>query len=62
MPTFDTPGPVALEVSIPAGDVSIKTWDEPRVEVDVTAGRGDDASQKPVSQTVVQAAERVGRQ
>ena len=61
MPTFDTPGPVALEVSVPAGDVSIRTWDEPRVEVEVTPGRGDDASREAAAATVVETAERGGR-
>jgi DUF4097 and DUF4098 domain-containing protein YvlB len=61
MPTFETPGPVSLEISVPAGDVSVRTWDEPRVEVEVTPGRGDEASQQAAAETVVEAAERGGR-
>jgi len=61
VPTFDTPGPVAFEVSIPAGDVSIRTWDEPRVEVEVSPGRGDEGSQQAAAETRIEAVERAGR-
>jgi len=62
VPSFDTPGPVALEVDIPAGDVSIRTWDEPRVEVEVSPGRGDEGSQQAAAETRVEATTRAGRQ
>ena len=26
MPSFETPGPVALDVDIPSGDVTVRTW------------------------------------
>jgi DUF4097 and DUF4098 domain-containing protein YvlB len=61
MPSFDTPGRVALVVEIPGGDVSIETWDEPRVDVDVSPGRGDDGSAQAAAGTTIEAAERAGR-
>ena len=61
MPTFETPGRVLLDVSIPAGRVAIQTWNEPRVDVEVTPGRGDEASQQAAAETRIEAAERGGR-
>jgi DUF4097 and DUF4098 domain-containing protein YvlB len=62
MPTFETPGGrVALDVIVPAGAVSLGTWDEPRVEVEVTAVRGDDASAQAAAETRIEAVERGGR-
>ena len=55
MPIFDTPDPVALEISVPAGLVSSSTWDEPRVEVEVTPLRGDDGSRQAADETRVEA-------
>ena len=45
MPTFDTPGSVALEVRLPAGRVMVDGWDEPRTDVELVAHgrRGEDA-------------------
>jgi DUF4097 and DUF4098 domain-containing protein YvlB len=61
MPTFDTPGRVALDLNVPAGMVSVGTWDEPRVEVEVTPARGDDATAQAAAETRVEAVERGGR-
>lgn len=61
MPTFDTPGPVALRVSADAGSVSVETWAEPRVEAVVTPVRGDDGSRQAAEETRIEAAERGGR-
>lgn len=61
MPIFDTPGPVALDVDIPSGEVTVRTWDEPRVDVEVTPGRGDDASRQAAAETRVELVERSGR-
>jgi DUF4097 and DUF4098 domain-containing protein YvlB len=58
--TFDTPGRVSLEVTVPAGEVTIRTWAEPRVEVEVTPSRGDEASQQAASETRIEAIERGG--
>jgi len=61
MPTFDTPGDVSLDVATLAGQVTIATWDEPRVEVEVTPMRGDDASRLAAEETRIEATERSGR-
>ncbi len=61
MPTFETPGPVALDLDVPAGDVSVTTWDEPRVDVDVRPARGDDASAAAAAETRIELVERGGR-
>lgn len=61
MPTFETPGRVALDLSVPAGSVSVSTWSEPRVDVEVTATRGDEASAQAAAETRIEAVERGGR-
>jgi len=61
MPTFETPGRVRLEIAIPAGSVRIKTWADPRVDVEVSPARGDEASQQAAAETRVEATERGGR-
>ncbi len=61
MPTFETPGRVALDLIVPAGAVSVGTWNEPRVDVEVTAIRGDDPSLQAAAETRVEAVERGGR-
>jgi hypothetical protein len=59
--TFDAPGRVTVRVEIPAGRLSVETWAEPRVEVEVTAARGDDRSIAAAEETRVSSAERGGR-
>jgi DUF4097 and DUF4098 domain-containing protein YvlB len=61
VPTFETPGPVALRITSPSGRVVVDTWSEPRVEVEVTALRGDDGSRQAEAETRVEATERGGR-
>lgn len=61
MESFETPGRVALDLIVPAGAVSVGTWDEPRVEVEVTAVRGDDASMQAAADTRIEAVDRGGR-
>lgn len=61
MPTFETPGHVALDLIVPAGMVSVGTWREPRVDVEVTPIRGDDASAQAAAETRIEAVERGGR-
>lgn len=61
MPSFETPGPVALRVTSPAGSVTVETWDEPRVEVEVVAARGDEGSERAAKETRVESLERGGR-
>ena len=61
MPNFDTPGPVALDIAIPAGEITIETWPEPRVEVEVIPMRGDDGTREAAEQTRIESSERGGR-
>ena len=61
MPSFETPGRVALRIAAPAGTVVVDPWDEPRTDVEVTALRGDDGSERAAAETRVEATERGGR-
>jgi putative adhesin len=58
VPSFDTPGTVALDIRLPAGRVVVSSWDEPRTEVELVARgrRGEEA----VEQIVVSAHEMPG--
>ena len=58
---FDAPGPTRVRVEIPAGLLVVETWAEPRVEVEVSAARGDERSAAAAEETRVSAAERAGR-
>ena len=53
MPSFETPGPVTLRVSAPAGSVTVETWTERSVEVDVTPQRADEGSREAAAETRV---------
>ena len=55
---FETPEHVELQIRLPSGDVTVKTHDEPRTEVEVVARgrRGDEA----LEQIVVESHERPG--
>jgi hypothetical protein len=55
---FETPGNVELQVRLPSGDVTVKTHDAPRTEVEVVARgrRGDEV----LEQIVVESHERPG--
>lgn len=61
MPGFETPGPVGLRVTSPAGSVVVKTWTEPRVEVEVSPARNDEGTLRAAEATGVEAFERGGR-
>jgi DUF4097 and DUF4098 domain-containing protein YvlB len=58
---FDVPGPTTVRVEIPAGVLAVETWHEPRVEVEVSAARGDERSTAAAEEMRVSAAERGGR-
>jgi DUF4097 and DUF4098 domain-containing protein YvlB len=58
---FDAPGATTVRVEIPAGVLAVETWDAPRVEVEVSAARGDERSAAAAEETRVSAAERAGR-
>jgi len=59
--TFDAPGLTTVRVEIPAGMLAVETWDEPRVELEVSAARGDERSAAAAEETRVSSAERAGR-
>jgi DUF4097 and DUF4098 domain-containing protein YvlB len=61
MPAFDTPGPVALRITSPAGDVVVATWDEARVDVEVEPLRDDEVSREAAGATRIEAKDRAGR-
>ena len=58
MARFDTPGRVAFRISTPSGRVTVDTWGEPGVDVEVTALRGDDGSRQAAAETRIEAKER----
>ena len=58
MARFDTPGRVAFRISSPGGRVTVDTWSEPGVEVDVTALRGDEGSRLAAEETRIEMKER----
>ena len=58
MARFDTPGRVAFRISTPAGRVTIDTWGEPGVDVEVTPLRGDEGSRQAAAETRIEAKER----
>ncbi len=60
MTSFDTPGHVALRVTVPGGDVTIETGDEPRVEIDLVPLRDNDAGRQLVADTRVELVDRAG--
>jgi DUF4097 and DUF4098 domain-containing protein YvlB len=61
MATFDTPGPVGLRITSPAGTVVVATWGESRVDVDVEPLRDDEASREAAAATRIEAIDRGGR-
>jgi DUF4097 and DUF4098 domain-containing protein YvlB len=60
--SFDAPGRTTVRVEVPAGVLTVETWSEPRVEVDVAPARGDDRSLAAAAETRVSATERGNRQ
>jgi len=60
--TFDAAGRTIVRVEIPAGGLTVETWSEPRIEVEVAPGRGDDRSTVAAGETRVSAATRGDRQ
>src|SRR5262245_3148489 len=59
--SFDAPGRVTVRVEIPAGSLSVETWAEERVEVDVAPARSDERSAAAAEETRVTTADRGGR-
>jgi DUF4097 and DUF4098 domain-containing protein YvlB len=58
--SFDTPGHVALRVTVPGGEVTIDTGDEPRVEIELVALRDNDATHQLIAETRVEKVDRGG--
>ncbi len=58
--TLMTPGPLALRLRVPAGDVSIETRDGAETTVDVEARRADDGTHAAVAETRIELRERGG--
>jgi len=60
MTSFDTPGHVALRVTVPGGEVTIDTGEERRVEIELVALRDNDASRQLIAETRVEKVDRGG--
>ena len=60
MTAFETPGHVILRVTVPSGEVTIQTWDEPRVDVDLVPLRDNDATRQLLGDTRVEMLDRGG--
>ena len=58
MPTFETPGTVALDIRLPAGRIVLGSWEEPRTDVELV-GRGR-RGEEAVERIVVSAREVPG--
>jgi hypothetical protein len=48
MTVFETPGQVALRVSLSGGEVNIETIDAPRVEIDLVGLRDNDVTRQAI--------------
>jgi hypothetical protein len=59
---FDAPGRTLVRVKIPAGGLTLETWSEPRIDVEVAPARGDDRSTVAAAETRVSGAMRGDRQ
>ena len=58
MARFDTPGRVAFRITAPSGRVTLDTWAEPGVDIEVTPLRGDEGSTQAAAETRIEAKER----
>jgi hypothetical protein len=61
MTSFETPGPVALRVTVPGGEVTVQAGDERRVEIELFALRDNDATQQLIAATRVEKLDRGDR-
>jgi hypothetical protein len=60
MPVFDTPGKVALRISLGGGHVSLETADVTQTTVDVEALRDDDVTREAIAEMTIEARDRGG--
>ncbi len=60
MTSFETPGEVRLRVELEGGDVSVETWDEARVEVELVPLRDNDVTRQAIAEARVEMVPRGG--
>lgn len=60
MPVFETPGKVAVRISIGGGEVSVATDDVAQTTVEVEALRDDDVTREAIAAMTIEARERGG--
>jgi len=60
MTVFETPGQVALRVSLSGGEVKIETVDAPRVEIELVALRDNDVTRQAIEEARVEMTDRGG--
>ena len=60
MSVFETPGHVALRISLSGGEVDVETTDAPRVEVELVALRDNDVTRQAIEEARVEMIERGG--
>ena len=60
MSVFETPGHVALRISLSGGEVGVETTDAPRVEVELVALRDNDVTRQAIADARVEMIERGG--
>ena len=60
MTVFETPGHVALRVSLSGGEVGVETTDAPRVEVELVPLRDNDVTRQAIAEARVEMIERGG--
>jgi hypothetical protein len=57
---FDTPGPLRLDLSVPAGEIDVRTSDSAETTVDLEPLRGNDASREAIESARIQFRGRAG--
>jgi hypothetical protein len=57
---FDTPGPLRLDLSVPAGEIDVRTSDSAETTVDLEPLRGNDASRDAIESARIQLRDRAG--
>jgi Putative adhesin len=57
---FDTPGPLRLDLSVPAGEIDVRTHDGAETTVDLEPLRGNDASREAIESARIQLRGRAG--
>ena len=58
MTTFETPGHVALQVTLSGGEVTVETTDQQGVEIELVALRDNDVTRKAIAEARVEMTER----